>query len=136
LSEDLVDSTKNYVMWCRANQGLSRRHDYLFVSGGTGRPLSLAGANKLFVALRAAGLDLPNDLTAHVLRHSWNDRFSKEMERAGVNPELEQKIRSELMGWSPTSGSAATYTRRYVRQRAGETMKRMQGRLRIGGGNS
>jgi integrase len=136
LSEDLADATQNYVLWCRANQGLSRHHKYLFVSGGTGRPLSLAGANKLFVALRAAGLNLPDDLTAHVLRHTWNDRFSTEMERAGVNPELERKMRSELMGWSPTSESAATYTRRYVRQRAGEAMKRMQGRLKIGGGNS
>lgn len=135
LSEDLAELTQNYVIWCRANQGSSRRHDYLFVSGGTGKPLSLAGANKLFVALRTAGLNLPVDLTAHVLRHSWNDRFSKEMERAGVSPELEQKMRSVLMGWSPTSESAATYTRRYVRQRASEAMKSMQGRLRMDGGN-
>jgi integrase len=135
LSEDLAELTQNYVIWCRANQGASRRHDYLFVSGGTGKPLSLAGANKLFVALRTAGLNLPDDLTAHVLRHSWNDRFSKEMERAGVSPELEQKMRSVLMGWSPTSESAATYTRRYVRQRASEAMKSMQERLIMGGGN-
>lgn len=134
LSEDLAELTQNYVIWCRANQGSSRLHDYLFVSGGTGKPLSLAGANKLFVALRAAGLNLPIDLTAHVLRHSWNDRFSKEMERAGVSPELEQKMRSVLMGWSPTSESAATYTRRYVRQRASEAMKSMQGQLSMDGG--
>lgn len=121
--------THNYVMWCRANQGLSRHHDFLFVSGGTGKPLSIAGANKLFVALREAGLDLPEEVTAHVLRHCWNDRFSKEMERAGVPPDAEQKMRSVLMGWSPTSETSATYTRRYVRERASQAMKGMQGRL-------
>lgn len=135
LSDELADLTHNYVMWCRANQGLSRRHEYLFVSGGTGKPLSLAGANKLFIALREAGLNLPDDLTAHILRHSWNDRFSKEMKRAGVSPEHEQKMRSVLMGWSPTSETAATYTRRYVRERASGAMKLMQGRLHIDGGN-
>jgi integrase len=134
ISEGLAEMTHNYVMWCRANQGLSRRHDFLFVAGGTGKPLSIAGANKLFVALRDAGLNIPEGVTAHILRHSWNDRFSKEMERAGVPPEAEQKMRSVLMGWSPTSETAATYTRRYVRERASRAMKSMQGQLSLNGG--
>jgi integrase len=134
ISEELAEMTHNYVMWRRANQGLSRRHDFLFVAGGTGKPLSIAGANKLFVALREAGLNIPEGVTAHILRHSWNDRFSKEMERAGVTPEAEQKMRSVLMGWSPTSETAATYTRRYVRERASRAMKSMQGQLSVNGG--
>lgn len=134
ISEGLAEMTHNYVMWCRANQGLSRRHDFLFVAGGTGKPLSIAGANKLFVALREAGLNIPEGVTAHILRHSWNDRFSKEMEHAGVTPEAEQKMRSVLMGWSPTSETAATYTRRYVRERASRAMKSMQGQLSVNGG--
>jgi integrase len=133
LSEELAEMTHDYVMWSRANQGLSRRHDFLFISGGTGKPLSIAGANKLFVELREAGLNLPEEVTAHVLRHSWNDRFSKEMERAGVTPEAEQKMRSVLMGWSPASETAATYTRRYVRERASRAMKGMQGQLNARG---
>lgn len=134
ISEELAEMTHNYVMWCRANQGLSRRHDFLFVAGGTGKPLSIAGANKLFTSMREAGLNLPQDVTAHVLRHTWNDRFSKQMERAGMSPEAEQKMRSVLMGWSPTSETAATYTRRYVRERASQAMKGMQGRLSVSGG--
>jgi hypothetical protein len=67
------------------------------------------------------------------LRHSWTDRFSKEMERAGVTPEAEQKMRSVLMGWSPASETAATYTRRYVRERASRAMKGMQGQLNARG---
>lgn len=134
ISEELAEITHNYVLWCRANQGLSRRHDYLFVAGGTGKPLSIAGANKLFSSMRKAGLNFPEDVTAHVLRHTWNDRFSKQMERAGMSPEAEQKMRSVLMGWSPTSETAATYTRRYVRERASRAMKGMQGRLSVSGG--
>ncbi len=136
MSEDLAEMTHNYVMWRRANQGLSRRHDFLFVAGGTGKPLSIAGANKLFVTLRDAGLNLPDEVTAHVLRHSWNDRFSKEMERVGVPHEAEQKMRSVLMGWSPTSETASTYTRRYVRERASQAMKSMQGKLSMAGGKA
>jgi len=134
LSEELAAMTHEYVMWSRANQGLSRRHDFLFVAGGTGRPLSIAGASKLFASMREAGLNLPEDVTAHILRHTWNDRFSRQMERAGVTPDAEQKMRSVLMGWSPTSETAATYTRRYVRERASQAMKGMQGRLSVSGG--
>ena len=63
---------------------------------------------------------MPADLSGHVLRHTWNDVFSKKMDEAGVTPENERQARSYLMGWSPTSDTAATYTRRHVREKAKE----------------
>jgi integrase len=134
LSEDLCEATSDYVLKHRMLQGRARRHDFLFVAGGTGRPLSLPGLNKVFSDLRRSDLDLPASLTPHVMRHTWNDLFSETMEKLGVAPEREQIMRSDLMGWSRTSETASTYTRRYVRARAGEAMKSMQGRLRVDGG--
>ena len=52
------------------------------------------------------------------LCHTWNDSFSEEMDKNRVGEEQEKKARSYLMGWSETSGTAATYTRRHIRKRA------------------
>ena len=136
LSDDLAESTYDYVMGLRAKQGAARRHDYLFVASGSGRPLSLAGLSKIFTVMRAADPNFPQELTPHVLRHTWNDRFSLTMEKSGINPEMEKKMRSMLMGWSPTSDTAAVYTRRHVRKMASQAMKDMQKQLRIQGGKN
>jgi integrase len=55
----------------------------------------------------ACRIDLPKELTPHVLRHTWNDLFSAEMEGRKVDQENEKKIRSYQMGWKPTSATAA-----------------------------
>jgi integrase len=68
--------------------------------------------------LRRKCPDLPDDLSPHVLRHTWNDHFSELMDEKGVPEEIEHKMRSRLMGWSETSKTATTYTRRHVHKRA------------------
>lgn len=133
LGDLLADITYSYIMDVRGKQGAARGHDYLFVAGGTGQPLSYSAVNKLFDDLRRFDPQLPAGLTPHVLRHCWNDRFSVQMEESGVDVELEKRIRSTLMGWSMTSETAATYTRRHVRKKASSAMREMQSKLNIQG---
>lgn len=131
MSDALADSTYSYIMDLRGNQGAARAHDYLFVAGGTGQPLSYSAVNKLFEDMRRVDASLPASLTPHVIRHTWNDRFSRQMEENAVDVELEKRIRSTLMGWSMTSETAATYTRRHVRKKASAAMRQMQAQLKI-----
>ena len=126
ISSWLLDATRRYVMGARAEQGNARRHDFLLVASNTGEPLSLPACNKMFSELRARDPMLLRRLSPHALRHTWNDRFSVEMDNEGASEELEKKARSYLMGWSETSNTAAIYTRRHVRMRAESASLKLQ----------
>lgn len=115
---DLCRLTHEYVMNARRRWAGARKHEYLFVADKTGAPMSLSALNKCFAFLRSRISDLPDDLSPHVLRHTWNDNFSALMDRNKTADSDEQKMRSVLMGWSETSGTAIKYTRRHVRQKA------------------
>jgi len=117
LSPVLLDATRHYIVELRAARPQARKHEFLFVAA-SGAPLSMPALAKVFTVLRAKIPDLPDDLTPHVLRHTWNDRFSEEMDHNKVPEDTERKARSYLMGWSETSGTAAVYTRRHVREKA------------------
>lgn len=129
LSQLLQDKTNAYVVKYRSALQAARKHRFLFIASDSGAPLSIPSFAKIFNVLRAKSPGLPRNLFAHLLRHTWNDRFSEEMDKRGVSEETEKKTRSYLMGWSETSGSAATYTRRHVRKKAQEASLRMQERM-------
>jgi len=116
--DDLAALIEDYILKIRNKAPGAGRHDFLFTATGTGLPLSLAGVTKVFKTLRNKISDLPDNLTSHVLRHTWNDRFSEMMEQNNVYEAEEKKLRSYLMGWSEFSGMASTYTKRYVRKKA------------------
>lgn len=118
LSAANLDATRHYVINIRGVLHGARTHEYLFVATDTGAPLSMPALAKIFRVLRSRIADLPDHLSPHVLRHTWNDRFSEEMDQKNVPEDTEKKARSYLMGWSETSGTAATYTRRHVREQA------------------
>ena len=126
ISTGLVDMATDYILKQRLLIPGARRHGFLFVDTDQGRPLSAAAVEKLFRELRGSSPELLKGLTAHVLRHTWNDRFSEVMDQRNVQPEVEEKERTYLMGWRDGSGSAATYTRRHNRKRAGEVSLAMQ----------
>ncbi|WP_047257901.1 site-specific integrase [Chromobacterium subtsugae] len=126
---DLCRLTHDYVLSARRKWSGARRHEYLFVADKTGAPLSLSALNKCFAFLRACIPDLPADLSPHVLRHTWNDNFSEAMDRIKAPAADEQKMRSFLMGWSETSGTAAKYTRRHVRKKANQISLLMQSKM-------
>jgi len=126
LSPVLCQMAYDYVTKVRCKMDGARKHEFLLVADKTGRPMSLSSLNKAFIFLRENCSGLPDNLEPHVLRHTWNDAFSVRMDKAGTGEAEEQQMRSFLMGWSPTSGSAATYTRRHVRKKAQQVSLGMQ----------
>jgi integrase len=126
LQKDLLAQTNAYILDHRSGLPNSKMHGFLFAASRSGKPLTVAAAEKVFEVLRIACPDLPKELSPHLLRHTWNDMFSRQMDAARVASAEEQKYRSYLMGWSPTSDHAAVYTRRHIRRRAREASLAMQ----------
>jgi|SRR5579871_1303014 len=137
ISESLIKAVSNYVMGDRRRFSAAKRHEYLFVvhqpGPFAGQPISLKGLAKVFQEIQAIDSDLFSHLTPHALRHTANDRFSALMDKRGVSPAEEEKMRSYLMGWKEGSGSAGTYTRRHVERKAREAALLLQEPLQ--GGN-
>lgn len=126
LSPDLAKLIQSYIMGERAKIKGARRHPYLFVATGTGQPLSKPALNKLFRELRSKVPGLPDDLSPHVLRHTWNDDFSDLMDSQGVSAEDEERMRTQTMGWSPRSKMASHYTKRHVQRKSNDASLEMQ----------
>lgn len=128
LSPGLCSLTHDYITKTRRRIDGARRHPFLFIAMGTGAPLSLSSLNDLFAELREAFPGEFDAVTPHVLRHTWNDRFSETMDNAKVPEPEEERMRSFLMGWAPTSKTAWKYTRRHVRLKAQRVSLEMQAR--------
>ena len=122
----LLQITDTYMTEHRASQGMAGKHTFLFVATRTGAPLSIVGITKIFETLRFKCTKLPKNFSAHIMRHTWNDRFSKFADINGISEEMEIKTRCYQMGWSERSNTAAHYTRRHTRLRANEASKKMQ----------
>jgi integrase len=106
----------------------ARRIPQVIVSD-EGAAFSHASIDKLFAQLRAACPGLPMRLTSHVMRHTWNDRFSEQAEALGLSDTVEQKARNLQQGWSDNSTIASTYTRRYTARKGREISLKLQERL-------
>ncbi|HZR34077.1 MAG TPA: site-specific integrase [Nevskia sp.] len=130
LKVDLTDLTRDYVLNHRRNIRGARKHDFLFVSSGTGAPISLVAINKIFERLRQVVPGLPEDLSPHKLRHDWNDRYSETVDATPAErriPEsLEQQSRNYAMGWSMRSKMSEHYSRRSLRKKTNEVILEMQ----------
>ena len=120
---ELADILFAYLSVWRRAEPAARMHGYVFVSHGgrrPGAPLSPRSVGKIFDSLECV---LGFRLHPHMLRHTWNDRFSAAIdgkaERGAHTPEpSEERIRNFLMGWSPGSKMAEIYTRRHVERAA------------------
>lgn len=131
--EDLAKMVTTYITKIRNTIKGARGHDFLFVAANTGRPLSKSAVTKMFRVLREKVPDLPDDFTAHVLRHTMNDNFSEVCDETGVDEETEKKTRCYLNGWKDGSRTAEVYTRRYVKRKAQEVSLGMQEKISKGG---
>lgn len=131
MDNNLADLTRTYVHGLRRQQRGARRHPYLFVATGTGNPLTLSAVSKLFIELRRKVPDMPEELCPHILRHTWNDRFSELMDERGETPEHEEKMRKQQMGWTDSSKMPSVYTRRHIRRKTNEVSLAMQSKSRI-----
>jgi integrase len=131
LIPELVDSIRYYVLTHRNKVPGAKKHGYLFVTHKSGPsqglPLSNAGFGKFISNLKCI-FKISSGIHAHSLRHHWNYTFSKLCDDKNISPEREEKIRSYLMGWSQTSGTAATYNRRHIKEQAVQAVLEIQGK--------
>jgi len=126
LSPRLAARTREYVEAARDARPGARCHTFLFVSL-QGAPWSRSGVNKMFRVLRRVHPELGERFCNHVLRHSWNDRFSDAAARADLTSDEEADARAYAQGWSnPTS--ARPYLLARVRRRAAEVSRLSQER--------
>lgn len=94
-----------------------------------GKALSTQSIDKLFRQLRTVCPGLPMSLTSHVMRHTWNERFSEEVDKLQLSAVAEERARNSQQGWSDNSKSAATYTRRHTAKKGQEIAMKLQERL-------
>lgn len=94
-----------------------------------GDSLSQASIDKLFAQLREACPGLPISLTSHVMRHTWNERFSEQAEAMGLSESAEERARNTQQGWSDNSKMATTYTRRHTAKKGQEISLKLQEQL-------
>lgn len=137
MKDTLVKAIHRYVVQFRREVPGARKHDYLLVthkSGPTqGQPISRSAFVKVINLIAEAAPELAG-LHGHELRHTWNNRFSEFMDASDDPPEPkeQERERSYLQGWKPESGSAATYTKRFTREKAMEAgLKLQEGITRI-----
>lgn len=120
----------NYINHQRRKIKTARKYPQLIVADN-GRPLSLKSIDKIFVQIREVCPGLPDTLTSHVLRHTWNDRFSDQAETMGLTDAVEEKARNEQQGWADNSKSGATYTRRHASRKGRELSLKLQAQLDV-----
>lgn len=131
LKETLVKEIHNYILNYRRLVVGPRQPDYLFVThkyGPTkGLPITIPGYRKVMTIVRMAFPQLYN-LTGHRLRHAWNLQFSELMDSMDSPPteERQEEMRSNIMGWKPGSGTAATYNQRFIKRKGQEAALKLQ----------
>lgn len=125
LAPELAKELHDYIVNIRGRAKEAAFHPFLFVETDSGRPLSKSALTKVFKTLANSNSSLV-DLCPHVLRHTWNDRFSRHAYKIRMSEAEEIKVRSYLMGWRETSGTAATYTKRHVREAATKVFRQLQ----------
>jgi integrase len=128
IGEEMASLLRIHIIEFRSKMKRAKKHPFLFVATHTGAPMSIPAVAKIFDKLKAVSPLLLERVHPHVLRHTWNDLFSEEMDKNRVPEEAETKMRAYLMGWSDTSSTAATYTRRHTRKKALEVSLIMQER--------
>jgi len=127
ISDDLSRRTREYILDERSRYPAAGRHPFLLVANG-GRPLSLRGLNEISIVLREKHPDLPI-IFPHLCRHTHNFNFSEIADELGIDPEREKKTRSQIMGWSETSKSAETYTRREIERKARDASLKIRNKM-------
>jgi len=120
----------DYIRHHRQKIKAARKYPQLIVADD-GQPLSLKSIDKIFAQLREACPGLPVRLTSHVMRHTWNERFSEQAELLGLTDAVEEKARNEQQGWADDSKSSKDYTRRHASRKGRELSLKLQEQLDV-----
>lgn len=127
LSPSVMKALQTYLKE-RRDIKAARSIPQVFVSED-GKALSMQSVDKLFKELRDAVPGLPVTLTAHVLRHTWNERFSEQAEAMRLPDVAEQRARNSQQGWSDNSNTSVLYTRRHTEKKGRELALAIQEKL-------
>lgn len=129
LTPELMERISDYIIRYRNKVPGARKHGFLFVTHKAGPnqgwPMSNSSFAK-FISCLARVASALEGFHAHALRHHWNYMFSRLVTEKGISPEREEKLRSYLMGWKETSGTAKTYNRRHIKEEAGNAVIELQ----------
>ncbi|MDK6080193.1 tyrosine-type recombinase/integrase [Massilia varians] len=128
LAPRIMKALWSYIQNERYSIKAARKVPQVFVSD-EGDPLSHSSMDKIFFQIRKACPDLPKALTSHVLRHTWNERFSEEADAMGLSENAEERARNSQQGWSDNSKMASTYTRRHTTKKGRELSLKLQEKL-------
>jgi integrase len=128
LTPSIMKALWSYINKERRGIKAARAVPQIIVSD-EGAPLSQASIDKLFAQLREACPGLPMSLTSHVMRHTWNERFSEQADAMGLSESVEEKARNTQQGWSDNSKMATTYTRRHTAKKGREISLKLQEQL-------
>jgi len=126
VSEKLCLVIREYIRTNRNKGLLAKKHGFLFTSTTDGSPLTINGLNKIFRVIKDSSPQIKEQISPHILRHTWNDNFSDYCDVHKINSSEEERIRNSLMGWSPFSKMASTYTRRHTQEAAKKISEGMQ----------
>lgn len=133
ISDDLAYQIRQYVA-IRRNIPGARKHGFLLVANGSGKPMSFSAFNRIFKVLQQLS-PLLKYIYPHILRHTFNDNLSDLFDRAKTPPDQEIQIRNRLNGWADKSQMAIVYTKRHTQQKANEAIISMQEHLTVGASN-
>lgn len=114
ISHELMEALRYYRDHIRAYYPTAQQHDFLFVSekGKTkGQPLTIRGIDYLFAVLSES---LGFHLTAHILRHKWNELFSERGKALGIDPAVLEDARKLAMTWSENSAMGSVYNKKHL----------------------
>jgi integrase len=135
IAPTVLRALTEFIRTERHNIKAARKIPQVFTSD-EGNALSLSSLNQVFVDIRRACEQLPRDLTSHVMRHTWNERFSELADAVGMSEVEEQNARALHQGWAVGSKMGATYTRRHTERKAREMalglQHKLEGRLDAG----
>lgn len=128
LAPPIMKALWSYINTERRSIKAARAVPQVIVSD-EGAPLSQSSIDKIFADLRNACSGLPVRLTSHVMRHTWNERFSEQAEAMGLPEAVEERARNSQQGWSDNSKMGATYTRRHTAKKGREISLKLQEEL-------
>lgn len=105
----------------------ARSREWLFTTE-TGTHLSKQTISTMFQTIREKVPEVPEWLTSHTMRRTWNERFSlmvdQRIEKGNrITPDQEKAMRNRLMGWSDGSEMGEIYNRRHTRRTADKVAK-------------
>lgn len=128
---ELCSLTRDFINLYRSKIPRARCHGYLFVSR-SGEPLTLSSLDDIFAKVRTVE-GIPDLISAHLLRYTWNDRFSEfadQMIKSGEwKSKDEEEIRRLQQGWSPDSKMPGKYSRRFLENKTRQVSIHLQENL-------